>query len=73
MGLPDPDMDTTQRLLAMAMSSPKDVPETSASILAAIVSFLVGTMGAEQAASILRNWADAIEDTDWPTGPRALS
>jgi hypothetical protein len=59
--LPEPDMDTTKRLMAEAGVHGKEaVAELSAAIMSANVCFLIGSIGAEKTAGILREWAAAV-------------
>lgn len=52
-GLPNPDPETFQRLLA----SPAD----GAAIMSAVTAVMIGALGQAQTAAILREWADEIE------------
>jgi hypothetical protein len=60
-GLPDPDFETTERLLAMSKA---EVGAHSASILSAIVCFLIGSVGRETTSDILREWADEVDKAE---------
>ncbi len=55
--LPDPDPDTHSRLLEAGA----EAPALGASIMSAVVAFLVGALGAAKAADILREWAAEID------------
>jgi hypothetical protein len=60
--LPDPDYRTTRELTAEAAMHGEDrASELAASILSAVVAYLVGGAGAEMTAKILREWAAAIQ------------
>lgn len=54
---PDVDMATHDRLIGIAGSRPGEVAEVSAEILSAVVSFLMGTVGYQKTAEIMRDWA----------------
>ncbi len=57
MSFPNPDMATHDRLIGIAAARPDDVAEVSAEILSAVVCFLMGTVGPDKAAEIMRDWA----------------
>jgi hypothetical protein len=55
---PDPDVKTHKRLLSEARNNgPTAVGKLSAAMVSANVCFMVGTLGAEKTAEILRDWA----------------
>jgi hypothetical protein len=59
--LPNPDDETMRRLLGEAgMGGPAAAGELSAAMMSANVAFLIGSIGPEKAAAILRDWAAAV-------------
>ena len=60
MSFPNPDMPTTNRLLG---TDKAEVGELSSEILSAIVCFLIGSVGHDKTADILRDWAANIMRT----------
>lgn len=59
--LPDADMQTTERLLHS-----DDKAAAGAAILSAVVAFLCASTSREQTATILREWAHAVEASRTP-------
>lgn len=54
---PDPDMPTHDRLMGVAKTRPAEVGELSSEILSAVVCFLMGSVGHQKTAEIMRDWA----------------
>jgi hypothetical protein len=54
--LPDPDIETHDRLMAETDPAP-----LAASIMSAVVAYLIGSSDAATAAAALREWADEIQ------------
>lgn len=54
---PDPDMATHDRLMGIAKTRPEEVGDVSAEILSAVVCFLMGSVGHQKTAEIMRDWA----------------
>lgn len=59
---PDPDTPTMERLMGIAqMHGSERASETSAEMLSSIVAFLIGGVGPEKTAEIMRDWAGAVQ------------
>jgi predicted PP-loop superfamily ATPase len=59
--LPDPDDETTRRLISEAtIVGEAAAAEMGAAIMSAVVAYLIGGVGSEQTAKILRDWAAAV-------------
>ncbi len=57
MNFPAPDIKTHNRLM---LATSENVGPLSAKIMSACVAFLVGSVGPEKTAEILREWATAV-------------
>ena len=54
---PNPDMATHDRLMGIAAARPQELAVISSEILSSVVCFLMGTVGHQRTAEIMRDWA----------------
>lgn len=75
MDFPPPDEATYDRLMGIAGTKPDDLERISAEILSASVQFMINSLGHEETARILRDWAGYAQRRsmrDLPTPPIEL-
>jgi hypothetical protein len=58
---PEIDMATHDRLFGIATSRPEEVGQISSEILSAVVAFMMGSMGPQKTAEIMRDWAGLVQ------------